>query len=63
MSDIITGSNPLILEARELRKKVAALGGNQRLLAKLDDLLSKQSLHSAEQAKLINLIEAAKNVT
>lgn len=63
MDTIITGSAPLLLEARELRDKLAMTTGNEKLLAKLDDLLEKQSLTSPEQAKLINLIEAAKNVT
>lgn len=61
MSDYISGSNPLLLEARELREKLALTAGNERLLAKLDDLLSKAVLHGGEQAKLINLIEVAKS--
>lgn len=60
---MITGSNPLLLEARELRAKLALTTGNERLIAKLDDLLSKQCLNSPEQEKLKHLIEAAKNVT
>jgi hypothetical protein len=58
--DNITGSNPLLIEAREVRDKLALKGGNERLLAKLDDLLSKQSLHGGEQIKLERLIEQAK---
>jgi hypothetical protein len=61
--ETITGSNPFLLEGRKIRDKLAVIGGHERLVAKLDDLLGKQSLHSAEQAKLINLIEVAKNVT
>lgn len=60
METLISGSNPLLLEARDLRDKLALIGGNERLIAKLDDLLSKQSLHSAEQAKLVHLVGQAK---
>jgi hypothetical protein len=59
--DNITGSNPLILEARAIRNKLAAIGGHDRLIAKLDDLLSKQSLHGGEQLKLEHLIGQAKS--
>ncbi|SDO20145.1 hypothetical protein SAMN04489798_2307 [Pseudomonas arsenicoxydans] len=54
--DNITGSNPLILEAHAARDKLALKGGNEQLVAKFDDLLSKSCLHSAEAAKLRNLI-------
>ncbi len=60
MSDYITGSNELLLEAQEVRDKLAAIGGHERLLAKLDALLSKHGLHGGEQITLANHIEAAK---
>lgn len=59
MSDFINGGHPLILEAQEARDKLALMGGNERLLAKLDDLLTKASgsgLHGGEQAKLRALL-------
>ncbi|MCY1186517.1 hypothetical protein D9M73_273960 [compost metagenome] len=63
MSDHIANGAPLINEAREAREKLVLLGGHERLLAKLDDLINRSmgtTLHGGEQAKLKNLIEAAK---
>ncbi|MNG05312.1 hypothetical protein D3C85_1517310 [compost metagenome] len=63
MSDHIANGAPLINEAREARDKLALIGGNERLLAKLDDLINRSmgtTLHGGEQLKLKNLIEAAK---
>lgn len=60
--DTIIGSNPLLLEAREARDKLALKDTNERLLAKLDDLLAKAAgsgLHGGEQQKLRNLLAQA----
>lgn len=60
MTNIDSG-NALFHEGREVRDKLALVGGNERLIAKLDDLLARPFLHGGEQAKLINLIEVAKS--
>ncbi|POG00123.1 hypothetical protein [Pseudomonas putida] len=58
--DHIANGAPLLNEAREARNKLALIGGHERLLAKLDDLLNRSMgypLHGAEQAKMRNLIK------
>lgn len=60
MGDYISTGNPLLSDATEARNKIALLGGHERLIAKIDDLLLKSrgvGLHGGEQAKLKNLIE------
>lgn len=60
--DNITGGE-VLNDAREARDKLALMGGNERLLAKLDDLLKKASgigLHGGEVLKLQNLLKQAK---
>jgi hypothetical protein len=62
MDTLITGSSPILLQAKEARDKLALTGGNDRLLAKLDDLLNKAAgagLHGGEILKLQNLIGQA----
>lgn len=57
--DHIANGNILLNEAREARNKLALIGGHERLLAKLDDLLNRSvghPLHGGEIAKLRNLI-------
>lgn len=58
--DHAANGNILLNEAREARNKLALIGGHDRLLAKLDDLLSRSlgyPLHGAEIAKIKNLIK------
>lgn len=60
IEDHAANGNILLNEAREARNKVALIGGHERLLAKLDDLLNRSMgypLHGGEQAKLKNLIK------
>lgn len=60
MEGHIANGNILLNEAREARNKLALIGGHERLLAKLDDLLNRSigyPLHGAEQLKLQNLIK------
>lgn len=60
--DAITGSSPILLQAKDARDKLALKGGNERLLAKLDDLLARAAgagLHGGEVLKLQNLISQA----
>lgn len=57
--DHIANGSPLLNEAREARNKLALIGGHERLLAKLDDLLDRAvgyPLHGGQIAKLRNLI-------
>jgi len=59
MDGHIANGNILLNEAREARNKLALIGGHERLLSKLDDLLNRSlgyPLHGAEIAKLRNLI-------
>ncbi|MBK5401320.1 hypothetical protein JFU47_32100 [Pseudomonas sp. TH39(2020)] len=63
--DTITGSSPILLEGKEVRDKLALKGGNDRLLAKLDDLLAKAAgagLHGGEVLKLQHLIGQARSL-
>jgi hypothetical protein len=60
--DHVTGGE-VLNEAREIREKLALMGGHDRLLAKLDDLLKKSAgigLHGGEMLKLQNLLKQAK---
>lgn len=55
----VTGGE-VLNDAREARDKLALLGGHDRLLAKLDDLLKKSAgigLHGGEMLKLENLLK------
>ncbi|MFG0351916.1 hypothetical protein ACF8LD_12905 [Pseudomonas sp. zbq_5] len=59
MEGHIASGNILLNEAREARNKLALIGGHERLLAKLDDLINRSmgtTLHGGEQLKLQNLI-------
>jgi hypothetical protein len=62
MTDLITGSSPIILQAKDARDKLALKPGNERLLAKFDDLLAKAAgagLHGGDVLKLQHLIGQA----
>lgn len=60
----VTGGE-VLNEAREIREKLALIGGNERLLAKLDDLLKKAAgvgLHGGELITLQKRLDLAKAV-
>lgn len=60
MANIDCG-NELFHEGRAVRDKLALVGGHERLIAKLEALLSRPFLHGGEQAQLQNLIREARS--
>lgn len=57
----IQNPHPLILEGLELRDKLEATGGDEAVVRKLNDLLSRPFLHGGEQEKLRRIIEREKS--
>ena len=49
-------------EARELREQLAELGGNERLLAKIDAMLALHHLHGGQCLSLRNWLDQAKGL-
>ncbi|MHC8382659.1 hypothetical protein [Pseudomonas sp. LB3P14] len=60
MANIDSG-NALFHEGREVRDKLILLGGHERLVAKLEALLSRQVLHGGEQLQLEHHIQEARS--
>lgn len=56
----IDSGNALFHEGREVRDRLALVGGHDRLLAKLEALLSRPFLHGGEQLTLQNLLKEAR---
>ena len=55
MSDIDSG-NELFHQARAARDKLLLLGSNERLLAKIEDMLKLHHWHGGDQLKMQNLL-------
>ena len=60
MTDL--NAHSLLNEARELREQLAALGGHERLLAKIDGMLALHHLHGGQCISLKNWLDQAKAV-
>lgn len=58
-SDYVTGSHPLILEARECVARLRLRGDAEQLANKLDDMLLLHGWHGGQQQKVINLLDQA----
>ncbi|WP_191830883.1 hypothetical protein [Pseudomonas fluorescens] len=56
MSDYITGSHPLILEAKEAAARLELRGDAPELLAKMHDMLKLHGWHGGEQLKVQELL-------
>lgn len=61
MSDYISGSHPLRLEAQEVMDALISLGGHDRLVQKISDLLALNGLHGGQQITLRNHIAEARS--
>ncbi|MNY80713.1 hypothetical protein D3C86_2218980 [compost metagenome] len=59
MSDYITGSAPLILQAREAAARLELLGDNPELLVKIQDMLKLHGWHGGDQLKVQELLKQA----
>lgn len=57
----IDSGNVLFHQGREVRDKLILLGGHERLVAKLEALLSRPFLHGGEQLQLENHIKEARS--
>lgn len=57
MTDYISGSAPLILEAHEAAARLELTGSAPELLAKINALLAENGLHGGQQITLTRLLE------
>jgi hypothetical protein len=57
MSDYITGSAPLILEARTVAARLELRGDAPELLAKINDMLKLHGWTEGEQLRVTQLLE------
>lgn len=57
MTDYITGSAPLILEARAAAARLELRGDAPELLAKINDMLALHGWNSGEQLRVSQLLE------
>jgi hypothetical protein len=57
MSDYISGSSPLILQAREAAARLELRGDSPELLAKIQNMLKLHGWNSGEQYRVTQLLE------
>lgn len=59
MADYISGSAPLILEAREAAARLELRGDAPELLAKINDMLKLHGWNGGDQIKVQDLLDQA----